>query len=151
MVTDQAGDAEMKIEMDESSLPDSSVLVQASYSGRTATRKFQLRRVEACNPARATARAFAAVARTDVKLTSGENSSHEAHHQRPAARLHLITSCPLIENLGMKQDRVAVELNRNIVPRDQWAATKLSEGDQLEIVQFVGGGKFASPASRRLS
>jgi hypothetical protein len=47
VVTDQAGDAEMKLEMDESSLPDSSVLVQASYSGRTATRKFQLRRVEA--------------------------------------------------------------------------------------------------------
>jgi hypothetical protein len=33
----------MKIEVDESSLPDSSVLVQASYSGRTATRKFRLR------------------------------------------------------------------------------------------------------------
>ncbi len=47
VLTDQAGDAEMKIEMDESSLPDSSVLVQASYSGRTATRKFQLRKVEA--------------------------------------------------------------------------------------------------------
>jgi hypothetical protein len=50
VVTDQAGDAEMKIEMDESSLPDSSVLVQASYSGRTATRKFQLKKVEASRP-----------------------------------------------------------------------------------------------------
>jgi hypothetical protein len=47
VVTDHAGDAEMKLDMDESSLPDSSVLVQASYSGRTATRKFQLRKVEA--------------------------------------------------------------------------------------------------------
>jgi hypothetical protein len=47
VVTDSAGDAEMKIEVDESSLPDSSILVQASYSGRTATRKFQLRKVEA--------------------------------------------------------------------------------------------------------
>ncbi len=46
----------------------------------------------------------------------------------------------LIEQLGMKQDRVAVELNRNIVPREQWAQTNLSEGDQLEIVHFVGGG-----------
>jgi len=44
--TDSGGKAEMKIEMDESALPDSSVLVQAAYSGRTATRKFQLRRVE---------------------------------------------------------------------------------------------------------
>jgi hypothetical protein len=47
VITDQAGDAEMKLEVDESSLPDSSVLVQASYSGRTATRKFQLRKLEA--------------------------------------------------------------------------------------------------------
>ncbi len=47
VLTDESGAAEMKIEMDESSLPDSSVLVQASYSGRTATRKFQLRKVEA--------------------------------------------------------------------------------------------------------
>ena len=47
VVTDPAGDAEMKLEMDEASLPDSSVLVQASHSGRTATRKFQLKKVEA--------------------------------------------------------------------------------------------------------
>ena len=41
------GDAEMKIDVDESSLPDSAVLVQAAYAGRTATRKFQLRKVNA--------------------------------------------------------------------------------------------------------
>jgi len=41
------GDAEMKIDADEFSLPDSAVLVQASYTGRTVTRKFQLRKVEA--------------------------------------------------------------------------------------------------------
>jgi hypothetical protein len=46
VLTDAVGDAEMKIDVDESQLPDSSVLVQASYSGRTATRKFQLRKVE---------------------------------------------------------------------------------------------------------
>jgi thiamine biosynthesis protein ThiS len=50
------------------------------------------------------------------------------------------TLAQLIERLGMKQDRVAVELNRNIVSRDQWADTNLAEGDQLEIVHFVGGG-----------
>lgn len=54
----------------------------------------------------------------------------------------------LIEQLGMKQDRVAVELNRNIVPRADWAATNLAEGDQLEIVHFVGGGVFVAMASR---
>jgi len=46
----------------------------------------------------------------------------------------------LVEQLGMKQDRVAIELNRNIVPREQWAETPLGEGDRLEIVHFVGGG-----------
>ncbi|HWF92255.1 MAG TPA: sulfur carrier protein ThiS, partial [Terriglobales bacterium] len=45
----------------------------------------------------------------------------------------------LLERLGMKQDRVAVELNRGIVRRELWAETKLSEGDKLEIVHFVGG------------
>ena len=47
MMTDSSGDVEMKIDMEESILPDSSILVQANHSGRTATRKFQLRRVEA--------------------------------------------------------------------------------------------------------
>jgi thiamine biosynthesis protein ThiS len=42
--------------------------------------------------------------------------------------------------LGIKPDRVAVELNRNIVPREQWEKTPLSDGDRLEIVHFVGGG-----------
>jgi len=46
----------------------------------------------------------------------------------------------LVELLGMKSDRVAVELNREIVPRDQWAKTNLAEGDRLEVVHFVGGG-----------
>lgn len=50
------------------------------------------------------------------------------------------TVAALIEQLGMKADRVAVELNRDIVPRDRWPATELHDGDQLEIVHFVGGG-----------
>jgi len=50
------------------------------------------------------------------------------------------TLSALVDQLGMKSDRVAVELNRKIVPRDRWAETRLAEGDQLEIVHFVGGG-----------
>ncbi len=46
----------------------------------------------------------------------------------------------LVTELGMKGDRVAVELNREIVPRARWAETPLHDGDQLEIVHFVGGG-----------
>jgi len=51
-----------------------------------------------------------------------------------------LTLSGLVEQLGMKQDRVAIELNRDIVPRDKWLQTNLSEGDRLEIVHFVGGG-----------
>ena len=46
----------------------------------------------------------------------------------------------LVEALGIKGDRVAVELNREIVARAQWPAAELHEGDKLEIVHFVGGG-----------
>jgi thiamine biosynthesis protein ThiS len=52
-----------------------------------------------------------------------------------------LTLAALIESMDMKPDRVAVELNRNIVPRDQWAQTQLNDGDRLEIVHFVGGGR----------
>lgn len=51
------------------------------------------------------------------------------------------TLAALVEQLGMKSDRVAIELNRDIVARDRWPATLLSEGDRLEIVHFVGGGR----------
>lgn len=46
----------------------------------------------------------------------------------------------LISNLALKSDRVAVELNREIVSRQNWAGTRLKNGDRLEIVHFVGGG-----------
>ena len=52
------------------------------------------------------------------------------------------TLAALIENLGMKSDRVAVELNRDIVPRDRWSETQLKDGDRLEVVHFVGGGVY---------
>ena len=52
-----------------------------------------------------------------------------------------LTLAGLIEQLGMKSDRVAIELNRAIAPRDRWARLELNEGDQVEIVHFVGGGR----------
>jgi hypothetical protein len=45
-VADSGGAAEIKIEVDESALPDASLLVQASYEGRTATRKFVLQKAK---------------------------------------------------------------------------------------------------------
>ena len=50
------------------------------------------------------------------------------------------TLAALIEKLGMKSDRVAVERNRAIVPRVEWANRKVSDCYLLEIVLFVGGG-----------
>jgi thiamine biosynthesis protein ThiS len=51
-----------------------------------------------------------------------------------------LTLAALIAQLGSKPDRVAVELNLEIVPRDKWQETMLRNGDRLEIVHFVGGG-----------
>jgi sulfur carrier protein len=50
------------------------------------------------------------------------------------------TLTSLVEILGMKSDRVAVELDREIVSRERWSQTLLKDGDRLEIVHFVGGG-----------
>ncbi len=52
----------------------------------------------------------------------------------------VFTLSDLVAQLGMKPDRVAVELNRELVRRDRWSTTQLADGDKLEIVHFVGGG-----------
>jgi thiamine biosynthesis protein ThiS len=54
------------------------------------------------------------------------------------APAHLLA---LITDLSLKGDRVAIEHNGNIVPRAEWANTSLQDGDRLEIVHFVGGGR----------
>src|SRR5262245_42944501 len=46
----------------------------------------------------------------------------------------------LLEHFDLPKDRVAVERNRSIVPRVQWEAIALDNGDELEVVHFVGGG-----------
>lgn len=46
----------------------------------------------------------------------------------------------LIDALGLKGDRVAVEYNGAIVGRADWPNTPLANGAKLEIVHFVGGG-----------
>ena len=46
----------------------------------------------------------------------------------------------LLEQLGIPQTRVAVELNRKIIRRVEWEKTPISNLDRVEIVQFVGGG-----------
>jgi thiamine biosynthesis protein ThiS len=46
----------------------------------------------------------------------------------------------LLGSLGVDPARVAVELNRSIIRREEWDKTEIGEGATLEIVQFVGGG-----------
>ena len=47
----------------------------------------------------------------------------------------------LLGQLKLKPELVVVELNLNILKRDELAKTVLNEGDQVEIVHFVGGGR----------
>jgi sulfur carrier protein len=46
----------------------------------------------------------------------------------------------LVEHLGLTSGPVAVEKNREVVPRAEHASTPLGTGDVVEIVHFVGGG-----------
>lgn len=46
----------------------------------------------------------------------------------------------LVAALGIDRRKIAVERNQEIVPRTQHAATRLAEGDRIEIVTMVGGG-----------
>lgn len=50
------------------------------------------------------------------------------------------TLTELLASLGIDPRKVAVERNREIVPKSTFARVVLSDGDALEIVQFVGGG-----------
>jgi len=50
------------------------------------------------------------------------------------------TVTSLIQVLGLKADRLAIEHNGKIIRRAEWDHTRLAEGDRLEIVHFVGGG-----------
>jgi thiamine biosynthesis protein ThiS len=46
----------------------------------------------------------------------------------------------LITQLELPATRIAVELNREVVRRNDWSGTMLHEDDRIEIVHFVGGG-----------
>lgn len=51
-----------------------------------------------------------------------------------------ITVSELLEEIGTPAIGIAVECNREIVPRSQHGSTMLKDGDVLEIVKMVGGG-----------
>lgn len=55
-----------------------------------------------------------------------------------------LTIADLLARLGIDGRRVAVERNLDVVKRDRYAATTVLEGDEIEIVNFVGGGSWTS-------
>ncbi len=50
------------------------------------------------------------------------------------------TVAALLQQLGISRERVAVELNADIVPKIGYEKQLLVDGDKIEIVHFVGGG-----------
>ncbi len=50
------------------------------------------------------------------------------------------TIAGLVRHLALDPERLAIELDRKIIKRMQWASTPLAAGAEVEIVQFVGGG-----------
>lgn len=46
----------------------------------------------------------------------------------------------LLELFSLPSQRVAIELNHQVIRRTDWPATELRDGDKLELVHFVGGG-----------
>lgn len=50
------------------------------------------------------------------------------------------TVSTLLQALNLPEARIAVERNREVVPRSRYPDTELAEGDRVELVRFVGGG-----------
>jgi len=51
------------------------------------------------------------------------------------------TAAELVEQLGLTGKRIAMEVNREILPRSRYAEQPLAPGDQVEIVHAIGGGQ----------
>ena len=51
-----------------------------------------------------------------------------------------LTVAELLDELGLAEEKVAVEQNLAIVPRSVFTNTMVSNGDTIEIVHFIGGG-----------
>lgn len=46
----------------------------------------------------------------------------------------------LLEDLSLPRERIAVELNKQVVRKKDWATIQVKDADKIEIVHFVGGG-----------
>lgn len=52
-----------------------------------------------------------------------------------------LTVAVLLVELGLTEGKIAVERNLEIVPRSLYSQTEVADGDRLEIVHFIGGGR----------
>ncbi len=64
-----------------------------------------------------------------LKINGCEQEIHEAQ-----------TLEALVKEKQLVTNHIVIELNAQIIPREQWPETRLNKGDCLEIVSFVGGG-----------
>ncbi|HTK37468.1 MAG TPA: sulfur carrier protein ThiS [Pyrinomonadaceae bacterium] len=46
----------------------------------------------------------------------------------------------VLEFFSLPSQRVAVELNKTVIPRREWSRTTVAESDKIEVIHFVGGG-----------
>ncbi len=62
-------------------------------------------------------------------------------HEIPAP----LNIAQLLDHFDLPKERVAVERNRSIVPKPRWESVAVGQGDELEVVHFVGGGSGGDP------
>jgi thiamine biosynthesis protein ThiS len=74
---------------------------------------------------------------SDASAQTGKTVALNGQDRRVAADA---TVSALLQELELPEDRVAVELNGEILKRPKWSTTELADGARLEIVHFVGGG-----------
>jgi len=60
----------------------------------------------------------------------------EEHYDLPDS----LTVAQLLTHLKLPEKKIAVECNREIVPKSTFGTAALSDGDRLEIIHFIGGG-----------
>lgn len=58
----------------------------------------------------------------------------------PHALPDCVTIHALLDTLGVASERVAVEVNRRILTRSEFTVVTVKDGDEVEVVTFVGGG-----------
>jgi len=51
-----------------------------------------------------------------------------------------LTVAGMLDALELPKQRVAIELNRQVIRKQEWESIKVSDNDRIEVVHFVGGG-----------